>query len=625
MFLNIDHRSEYTVETDTSPRPDDPPVRWANLRLLWSFVRPHRWVLALGIVLGLVATGTSLATPLVTKEILDGLAETAPIAPWVGVLVALLVVGGVVGLVQWIMMGRLGEQVVLSVRTSMVRRLFRVRIDELAGRSSGEFVTRVTSDTVLMREAVASSVVGFVNSIVGLVGALLLMATLDLVLLGVVVAVIAMVTGLIAGLMPRLAEAQKQAQAAIGRVGAALEGAMRAIRTVKASRAEERESDRVVSEAEESARQGIRAVRIEAVAWTITGTGISLAIMLVLAIGAYRVSAEALTVSALVAFLLYVFQLMMPAMELSQVVTSLQSGIAAAARIAEVDRLGVEPDSPRTTAGTAPDGAPGDGGARGAGAGRRTAPGPVLSFHGVTARYAPGSAPVLDGVSVDIARTGHTAIVGPSGAGKTTMFSLMLRFLQPEHGHIALDGVPLPDWPLDELRRRIAYVEQETPLVPGTLADNLRYTHPEADDDALWEALRAVRLDERARTLEQGLDTPLSTAVISGGERQRIALARALVSDPEILLLDEATAQLDGLTEAAIQHSIGELAARGAVVTIAHRLSTVIDADRIIVLEAGRPRAIGTHAELLRTDDLYRELVAALRIATPAAEPDPAV
>ncbi len=576
---------------------DQARVRWVNLRTLWSFVRPHRRTLAVGMVLGLGTTAASLATPMVSKSVLDGLAASTSIAPAVTLLVVLLLVSSGLGLVQWILLGKMGERVVLDARSSMVRRLFRVRVGELAGRSPGELVTRVTSDTVLLREAAASSLVQLVNGVISLVGALILMAMLDGVLLLATLGALAGVGIIVALLMPPMAKAQEQAQGAVGRLGGVLEGALRAIRTVKASRAEARESERVISEATESARQSVRAIRYEAVAWTVAGFGIGLATLLILGLGAWRVSEDLLTVSALVAFLLYAFQLMEPVGTLTQTVSGLQSGVAAATRIREVDAFEIEPtDSGRPSRITE---------------GRST-----LAFENVTARYAPGAAPALQDVSLTIPREGHTAIVGPSGAGKTTMFSLLLRFLNPDSGRLVLDEIPLPEWSLEDLRRRIVYVEQDTPLVPGTLRENLLYTHEDAGEPALWEALRAVRLEERVRELPDGLDTVLSTAAISGGERQRIALARALVSDPEILLLDEATAQLDGLTEAAVHEVIARIARTGAVLTIAHRLSTVIDADQIVVLESGRVRARGTHRELLQTDDLYRDLVAALRIAT---------
>jgi ATP-binding cassette subfamily B protein len=571
--------------------------RWDNVRTLWSFVRPHKRTLAIGMLLGLGTTAASLATPMVSKAVLDGLAASTSITPAVSLLVVLLLLSSGLGLIQWILLGKMGERVVLDARSSMVRRLFRVRVGELAGRSPGELVTRVTSDTVLLREAAASSLVQLVNGVISLVGALILMAMLDGVLLLATLAALAGVGIIVGLLMPPMAKAQEQAQGAVGRLGGVLEGALRAIRTVKASRAEARESDRVISEATESARQSVRAIRYEAVAWTVAGFGIGLATLLILGLGAWRVSENLLTVSALVAFLLYAFQLMEPVGTLTQTVSGLQSGVAAAMRIREVDAFELEP---------ADTGRPG----------RATTVTSALTFENVTARYAPGAAPALQDVSLTIPRRGHTAIVGPSGAGKTTMFSLLLRFLNPEAGRLVLDEIPLPDWSLQDLRRRIVYVEQDTPLVPGTLRENLLYTHEDAGEPALWEALRAVRLEERVRDLPDGLDTVLSTAAISGGERQRIALARALVSDPEILLLDEATAQLDGLTEAAVHEVIARIARTGAVLTIAHRLSTVIDADQIVVLESGRVRARGTHQELLETDDLYRDLVAALRIAT---------
>ncbi|RZQ64778.1 ABC transporter ATP-binding protein [Amycolatopsis suaedae] len=581
---------------------DEPPLRWQNVRVLWSFVRPHRGKLLLGLVLGLIATGATLATPMVAKWVLDGMAESAPIGAAVAILVTLLVAGSVIGLWQGLLLGKLAENIVLDARTDMVRRLFRIRMGELAKRSGGEFVTRVTSDSVLLREA-AGSGIQLVNGAVGVIGSLVLMAALDWVLLATTIGALGVVGAVAGMLMPQISAAHRDAQDAVGRMGGLLEGALRAIRTVKASRAEHRESGRVLAEAQESARKGIRAARITVVNWTLAGAGIQLAILLILALGAWRVSEGALAVSSLVAFLLYAFQLMEPVEAVTRTVGELQAGVAAAARIREVQGLDVEPEG-RTTA------------AAGAVDGRADT---VLSFRDVVARYAPGAEPALRGVSLDIARTGHTAIVGPSGAGKTTMFSLMLRFLQPESGTLTLDGVPFDQWSVDDVRRRIVYVEQDTPLVPGTVRDNLTYTHTGAGEDALWAALREVRLDERVRSLPQGLDTPLSGATVSGGERQRIALARALVGDPEILLLDEATAQLDGLTEAAVHTAIDRIASTGAVVTIAHRLSTVIDADRIFVMEDGLCRAAGTHHELLESDVLYRDLVEALKIASVAA------
>ncbi|OLF10365.1 ABC transporter ATP-binding protein [Actinophytocola xanthii] len=576
----------------------DLPMR-GKLALLWSYAKPHRAMLSLGVVLGLLGTAAELVTPLVTKAVLDGLAVDAALRGPVTVLAVLLVAGTVIGLVQAIMLGTLAERIILATRTGMIRHLLSARVPELSRRSSGELVARVTSDTLLIREATTSSVVNGTNGFVGLVGALVLMGVLDLPLLMTMIVVIVLVGVAAVLLMPGLARAQQDAQAEVGSMGGRLEGVLRALRTVKASRAEAREVRRIGDFARRSTEKGVRAVRIEAVAWTVTGGGVNLAVMLVLGFGAWRVSTGALEVTALIAFLLYAFQLVMPVTLLTMSMTAIQSGLAAAVRIAEVHAIPLEADDV----------------ASGPGAPRAT-DADALVLDDVRFRYASDAPPVLDGVSITIPRRGHTALVGPSGAGKTTVLSLLLKFLRPEHGEIRLDGRPLGQWTLEDLRGRIAYVEQDTPLVPGTLYENLTYAAPDAGDAAIWRALEAVRMDERARALPEGLHTDVTASTLSGGERQRVALARALVADPEILLLDEVTAQLDGLTEAAVAQGIRRQAARGAVVTVAHRLSTVMDADQIVVLEAGRVRATGTHEALLDTDELYRELVAALRIAT---------
>ncbi|WGW12078.1 ABC transporter ATP-binding protein [Saxibacter everestensis] len=587
--------------------------RFPRLRILWTFVRPHWRVLAVGLALGLASTAMALASPMVTKWVLDSLGASTSLVQPISVLLGLLILGSAVGYFQWVLLGTLAENIVLDARTSMIRKFLNAKVGEVTKRPSGELVTRVTSDTVLLREATSSSVVELVNGVIALFGTLLMMAFLDLALLGTTITAIAVVAVLIGMLMPGIAKAQEKAQESIGNLGGALEGALRAIRTVKASMAEERQADSIIMNARLSANHSIRSVKREAIAWTFSGAGIQLAIIVILGFGAWRVSQGVLEVSSLIAFLLYAFNLMWPIMGLTQNVSTLQSGIAAAGRIREIEVIEPEIGGSTSPPAEAPAGNP-----------QRdpdqTAA--ILALSNVTAGYGPESEPAIRGIDLAIPRRGHTAIVGPSGAGKTTLFSLILRFLEPQEGELLLDGQPYSALSNHGIRARLAYVEQETPMVPGTIRDNLLFTHPDASESEVRTALREVRLEEKIDSLPDGVETSLSSSAVSGGQRQRIALARAIMRTPDVLLLDEATAQVDGLTEAAIHDCIRDRASTGAVVTIAHRLSTVIDADTIVVMENGRIRDRGTHDELLTRDELYRDLVKALRIESVAAGSD---
>jgi ABC-type multidrug transport system fused ATPase/permease subunit len=569
-----------------------------SLGALLSYARPHRAVLLGSLGLTLLASASGLVQPKFAQQILASLATGGSVVAPIVWLAVLLVAGAVLtGLNAWLQQ-RTSERVVRQVRRDLVFRLIRLRVPELDRRPPGDLIARVTSDSTLLKSAATEGLIMSVNGVLTFVGAVVFMATLDAALLGITLVVLLAVGVVMTVVLPRIKVAVARAQDSVGVIGAMLDRTLGATRTVKANGAEARETALAEGAVEEAYRAGLVGARYNAIISMVGGASIQTAFLVVLGVGGVFVANGTMAVSALIAFLLYIFFLAAPIASLVTGASMLQQGLGAVGRIDEVARMPIEEDVEVLTGALA------------------AAPAPAIELLGVEFAY-PGRDAALRGISLTIPGGTQTALVGLSGAGKTTLFSLLQRFYDPSAGSIRIGGQDISTLSRAEVRRRIAYVEQDAPAMAGTIRDNLLYAAPEASDGEIAEVLRVTRLDGLISRLELGLETPVGTrgVTMSGGERQRLAIARALLRRPQVLLLDEATAQLDARNEQSLSEVVARAAEHCTVVLIAHRLSTVIEADQIVVLEQGVVRAVGTHGSLVDDDELYRELAATQLLA----------
>ena len=575
----------------------------ATFRELLAFAAPYRMAISVALVLGILGSLASLAQPLAVGGVLEAVRTGGSVAGPAALLAALFVVDGLFSGLQAYLMGRTGEKAIFDVRRTLVGRLLRMTVAEHDRRRAGDLISRVGTDTTLLKSSLTQSLASLLVGALIFVGALVFMAAIDPLLLAVALLCVVVATAIILLIATGVRRATEESQESLGAMSAALERALRAVRTVKISCGEEHEERRISGKAREAYRAGVRAAGYEALVGPATNIALQGSFVLVLGVGGARLASGQLALEDLVAFLLYLLYLTSPLVLFFVSFTDLQQGLAAVGRIREVLRAPVEEDGPgselRPVATTW----------RSAG-GRVPQAEPVARFEAVSFGYEPRR-PVLREASFEVPDLALTAIVGPSGGGKSTVFALLERFYSPESGRILLGGTDLRELPLSTLRGEIGYVEQDSPVLAGSVRDNLLYANASATVGELEEAIDLANLRRFVEALPRGLDTEVGDGgvLLSGGERQRLAIARALLMRPRLLLLDEVTSQLDAGNEQALRETILGLSERCAVVAIAHRLSTVREADRIIVLGEGGIEGIGTHDELMSTDTLYRRLV----------------
>lgn len=634
----------------------------AKFSQLLPYLFEHKKVLGFVVVLSVLGAAASLAQPLLVSQVIEIVGKGHPLGSLVWALIALVVISGLISGYQHYLLQRTGEGVVLSSRRKLIGRMLRLPISEFDTRRTGDLVSRVGSDTTLLRAVLTQGLVEAVGGSLTFIGALIAMLIIDPVLLGLTVLVIAVSVVTVTLLSQRIRTASQAAQEKVGDLSASVERAISAVRTVRASNATDREIAIVEEDARGAWRMGIKVAKISALVVPIAGIAMQVSFLVVLGVGGFRVASGAITVAYLVAFILFLFMMIMPLAQAFGAITSVNSALGALGRIQEVIDLpsedqfdrdvaplamtvgaaneSVNPDAAaiafedvyfgyaaapaatetpggesadtsgersgeRSTETSAGRSATADDPATGAGAGSETG-----SETGVGAGSATELRPVLCGVSFSAPRGLRTALVGPSGAGKSTILALIERFYDPATGAVRLGGLDIRTLDRTALRSQIGYVEQDAPVLAGSIRENLTLATPDATDEECIAVLHAVNLGEVLDRDPAGLGAEVGEngVMLSGGERQRLAIARALLAAPPILLLDESTASLDGINEQKMRTAIDAVAENRTLIVIAHRLSTVVDSDQIVVIDHGKVVGTGTHSELVLSTPLYRDL-----------------
>jgi subfamily B ATP-binding cassette protein MsbA len=573
----------------------------ADLQNLRPFVARHWRKGVLGALLILFSSLLGFPQPLINRYLVDDVIlgrQLSLLAGAVLLLAGVKVLEMLAGLLERFYFARFEQEVLLDIQHNLLDRTLRFPKSFFDDKETGYLMSRLSSDVQGLRWFFSRILVLIISNVLRLVGGVALLLYLEWKL-----AIVALVIlpGIVIGVryfsrkMRVLSHQGMEQQANVSR---RMQESLSATSLIKAFVSEKREVDRMMSELRAAFQISLERLTVGSVASLTIGALGDVAKLVILVAGAYEVIVGDWSLGSLLAFQAYLGYVYGPAQFLAATNLQLQDALAALERVSTL--FDIVPEENLDT-------------------GKRIERlSGVIEFKNVSFSY-DGREPVLQDVSCLIRPGEHVAIVGPSGVGKTTLVSLILRFYKPTQGQICFDGLPASEYEVGSLRQRIGYVSQSTLLLSGTISDNLRYGNPEASEKQVVRAARVAGIHDFIASLPEGYDSPVGERGVnlSEGQKQRLAIARALIKAPDILVLDEPTSALDSVVEKSIFDALPTLVRDKTLFVVAHRLSTIQNSDRILLLNEKRLIAVGTHQQLLESNDYYRSLVVKQQIITP--------
>ncbi|MCQ6562083.1 ABC transporter ATP-binding protein [Paenibacillus mendelii] len=562
-----------------------------NWRLFIRMIRqtkPSIPILTIAIIMSVASTLIGLVIPLFTKNLVDGFSLSSLSFSQIAGIAIIFIVQTVASGLSIYLLNRIGQQIVAALRDRLWRKLLVLPVTYYDNNRTGETISRMTNDTGVVKSLIAEHMTSFFTGILSVIGSVAVLLYLDWKMTAVMLGVIPLAALFLVPLGRQMFKISKGLQDETASFTTLLTQVLSEIRLVKSSNAESREYTNGKTGIMNLFRFGLKEAKVQAIIAPLMFLVMMMLLVVIVGYGGMRVSSGALTAGELVAFILYLIQIVMPMSQITTFFTQFQKAIGATERI--IDMLDADEEDHHS------------------GKSVERSNLPIVVEH-LGFAYKNGE-PILRDVSFRVEPGTVTAIVGPSGGGKTTLFSLLERYYIPTDGTIQLGETAIETFSLQSWRSQFGYVSQESPLIAGSIRYNICYgVDGDVTDEELEHAAAMAYVDTFIRELPEGYDTEVGERGIklSGGQRQRIAIARALLRDPKILMLDEATSSLDSKSEVVVQEALKNLMNGRTTLVIAHRLSTVVDADQILFIEKGTITGSGTHQELLAKHKLYRE------------------
>ncbi|MFS0766915.1 ABC transporter ATP-binding protein [Peribacillus phoenicis] len=560
---------------------------WRQFIRLVQQTKPSKLMIGIALALSLGTTGVGLLVPLFTKNLINDFSISSLSTERISLLVLAIIVQALASGFSIYLLNRIGQSVVAGIRDQLWKKLLVLPVSYFDEHPSGETVSRMTNDTTVVKGLISEHLSNFVTGIISIVGSMIVLFVLDWKMTLLMFTAIPLSVLILMPLGKKMHKISKGMQDETASFTAVLQQVLTEIRLVKASNAEALEYQNGKKGIHKLFQFGLKEAKIQALIAPLMSFVMMALLVLILGYGGMRVSSGALTAGALVAFIMYLFQIIMPMAQLASFFTQFQKATGATERIISILDSVEEEDAKQPVQNMSQS----------------------ISVENLNYSYNNGEQ-VLKDISFNVEAGKVTAIVGPSGSGKTTLFSLFERFYKPQQGSISIGGKSINDFTLLSWRSQIGYVSQESPIVSGTIRDNICYgIERDITDEELNQVAKMAYADQFISELPNGYDTEVGERgmKLSGGQRQRIAIARAFLRNPKILMLDEATSSLDSKSEKVVQQALNDLMKGRTTIVIAHRLSTVIGSDQIIFLEKGKITGSGTHKELYNTHSLYRE------------------